>query len=78
MRVICVRILCGHMCLHLTGNRRQVVGHAYLNRSINMNIFVGLLVCVCTCVCVCMHTHVHPEGVKPAVGNWLPSTPAPG
>ena len=58
LKVMCVYILCGCLCLRLTENRYQGVGYAYLSRSINMSIFVRLAgygcgVCVCVCVCVC-------------------------
>lgn len=77
LKVMCVYILHGRLCLHLTENRYQGVGYAYLSRSINMSIFVRLSGYGCgVCVCVCVYTN--PEGVKPAIGNWLPSTPGPG
>ena len=65
------------MCLLLTGNRYQGVGYACLSRSINMSIFVSLSgYGYGVCVYVCVYTNS--EGVKPAIGNWLPSTPGPG
>lgn len=46
-------------------------GECLSQSSIDMSIFVRLLG-----YGVCVYTT--PEGVKPAIGNWLPSTPGPG